>query len=295
MSQAASHPSRDGTDRSDTPSQSFTDLVRAAAGGLLIGLPLLFTMEMWREGFLLPSWKLLLLLAVTFGVVIGYSTVSGFRRERSWLQLLVDAVQTMGLAVLVAAIGLLVLGRIGPGVGLRETLGKVALEAVPVAFGVSLAGTQFAATKQDQRDAGSDPGGRTGTGPAGRLMVAAGGALLFALNVAPTQEPVVLAIESSPWLLLAAVAASYLVSLAIVFYANFRGGREMPGGSPLDHGFAETAAAYAVSLAVSALLLWFFGRTDGAAGSIILAETVMLGLVASFGAAGGRLLVGSGG
>ncbi len=295
MSGAGKRSAGKGTDSSDTATQSLRDLVRAAAGGLLVGLPLLFTMEMWWEGFLLPSWKLLLLLVVTFVVVIGYSTVSGFRRERSWLQLFVDAVETMGLAVLVAAVGLLVLGRIGPGFGLRESVGKLALEAVPVAFGVSLAGTQLSASAHDRRDTGSDAAGRAGSGPAGRLMVAAGGALLFALNVAPTEEPVVLAIESSPWLLLAVVGCSFLVSLGIVFYSNFRGGRTTgTGKSPLDDGFAETSAAYAISLAVSLLLLWFFERTRGQSPGTIVAETVMLALVASFGAAGGRLLVGGG-
>ena len=56
----------------------------------------------------------------------------------------------------------------------------------------------------------------------------------------------------------------------------------------------ETVAAYAVSLAVSLLLLWSFGRTDGASWSAIVGQTVMLGFVAAFGAAAGRLLVGSG-
>ncbi len=282
-----------GADGSATAKQSLQDLVRAGAGGLLIGLPLFFTQEMWQTGFLLPSWKLILLLLIAFVVVIGYSTASGFRRERSRLQLLVDSVETLGMAVVVSAVALLILERIGPGVGLREALGKVALETVPVAFGVSLAGTQLAAPQDTGTDRGSDPGDGQAVGVTGRLMVAAGGSLLFALNVAPTAEPVILAIEATPWLLLLVVLGSYLVSLGIVFYSDFRGGRTMDaGGGPLDGPFGETAVAYGISLAVSLLLLWFFGRTDGASANVILAETVMLGLVASVGAAAGRLLVG---
>ncbi len=49
------------------------DLVRASGGGLLIGLPLLYTMEMWVHSFLLPSWKIVVLLGVAFVVVVGYS------------------------------------------------------------------------------------------------------------------------------------------------------------------------------------------------------------------------------
>jgi len=50
-----------------------------------------------------------------------------------------------------------------------------------------------------------------------------------------------------------------------------------------------------VSLLVSLLLLWAFGRTDGASWSAIAGQTLMLAVVASFGAAAGRLLIGGGG
>jgi putative integral membrane protein (TIGR02587 family) len=280
----------------DSVNQSAQDLVRAAGGGLLIGLPLLYTMEMWWHGFLLPHWKILLLLGVTFVIVIGYSALSGFRRDRSLLQLLVDAVETMGIAAVVATLALLALGRIGPDVGLREAVGKVALQMIPIAFGASLAATQLAAPGEDDGDTGSAAGDRAAVGTLGRLFVAAGAALLFALNVAATEEPMLLGIEAGPWLLVGVMIGSYLVTLAIVFYADFRGGRSAPIGKGVVSGpFTETAAAYAISLIVSLLLLWSFGRTDGMGLSAVIGQVVMLGVVASFGAAAGRLLVGGGG
>ena len=279
----------------DSVNQSAQDLVRAAGGGLLIGLPLLYTMEMWWHGFLLPHWKILLLLGVTFVIVIGYSALSGFRRDRSLLQLLVDAVETMGIAAVVATLALLALGRIGPDVGLREAVGKVALQMIPIAFGASLAATQLAAPGEDDGDTGSAAGDRATVGTLGRLFVAAGAALLFALNVAATEEPMLLGIEAGPWLLVGVMFGSYLVTLAIVFYADFRGGRSAPiGDGVLGGPFTETAAAYAISLVVSLLLLWSFGRTDGMGLSAVVGQVVMLGVVASFGAAAGRLLVGGG-
>lgn len=276
-------------------SQSAQDLVRAAGGGLLIGLPLLFTMEMWWHGFLLPHWKILLLLGVTFLIVIGYSALSGFRRDRSVLQLVVDSVETMGIAAVVATLALLALGRIGPDMGLREIVGKIALQMIPIAFGASLAATQLAAPEDDPKETGSEAGDRAAVGTVGRLFVAAGAALLFALNVAATEEPMLLGIAAGPWLLVGVVAGSYLVTLAIVFYADFRGGRsDAIGEGVLSRPYTETAAAYAISLLVSLLLLWSFGRTDGMGASAVIGQVVMLGVVASFGAAAGRLLVGGG-
>ena len=275
--------------------QSAQDLLRAVGGGLLIGLPLLFTMEMWFHSFLLPSWKIVALFGVSFVVVIGYSAVSGFRRERTRTELLIDSVQTMGIAIVVSAVALLLLGRIGPDIGIRDAIGKIALEAIPVAFGVSLAGSQLASAddEEGQEQGMADDG--NGVGTLGRLVVAAGGALLLALNVAPTEEPVLLGVEAEWWLLVLVVVASLAMTLAIVFYADFRGGASLDrGGDPLDHPVSETVAAYAISLLVSLLLLWSFGRTDGVSASAIVGQVIMLGVLASFGAAAGRLLVGGG-
>ena len=285
------------TEREGSVTKSVRDLVRAVGGGLFIGLPLLFTMEMWAHSFLLPSWKIVVLIGVAFVVVVGYSAVSGFRRERTWGELLIDSVETLGIAAVVASVALLLLGRIGLETGLRDAVGKIALEMIPVAFGVSLAGTQLASPEDDADDAdqGSSVGDDVGAGTFGRLFVGAGAALVFALNIAPTEEPMLLGIEAEWWLLLLVVPATLAMTFAIVFYADFRGGRSLEGGErPLDHPISETLAAYAVSLLVSLLLLWAFGRTDGVSASALAGQTVMLAVVASFGAAAGRLLVGGG-
>ena len=292
MSKASKPP---GQDTSVT--KSVRDLVRAMGGGLFIGLPLLFTMEMWAHSFLLPSWKIVVLIGVAFVVVIGYNAVSGFRRERTWGELLTDSVETLGIAAVVSGLALLLLGRIGPDLGLRDAVGKIALEMIPVAFGVSLAGTQLAAPDdpEDAADQGSSVADGAGVGVLGRLVVAGGAGLVFALNIAPTEEPMLLGIEAEWWLLLLVVPATLAMTFAIVFYADFRGGRSFDGGdSPLDSPIGETLAAYAVSMLVSLLLLWAFGRTDGVSASAIVGQMVMLAVVASFGAAAGRLLVGGG-
>jgi putative integral membrane protein (TIGR02587 family) len=262
--------------------------LRAVGGGLLVGLPLLFTMEVWWHAFLLPPLKIVLLVMVAFIIVVGYTAITGFRRDRTWPQVLVDAVEAFGIAIVVAGAVLLLLRRIQPTTGLRDAIGKVALEAVPVAFGAAVASAQLAAQgEQDGNQADRH------LGPMSRLFVGAGGALLFALNVAPTEEPLLLGIEAEWWILLLVMLASFLMTLGIVFYADFRGGKSgaEPNG-PLSTPLGETTAAYALSLLVSLLLLWSFGRTDGASAQAIFGQMVMLALVASFGAAAGRLLVG---
>jgi putative integral membrane protein (TIGR02587 family) len=264
-------------------------------GGLLVGLPLLFTMEVWWHGFLLPSWKILALFVVGFAIVIGYTALTGFRRESTWTEVIIDSIESMGIAVVLAAVALIVLGRIEGGTSLRDAVGKIALEAIPIAFGASVASGQLSGSGDDAGDQGSPATKGREVGSFGRLLVAAGGALLFALNVAPTEEPMLLGVEAEWWRLLLAMVASYAVTLALVFYADFPGGRPSePGDSPLDHPLTETLAAYAISLLVALGMLWAFGRTDGVALPAIIGQTVTLAIVASFGAAAGRLLIGGG-
>ena len=59
----------------------------------------------------------------------------------------------MGIAAVVSSAALLLLGRIGFETGLRDAVGKIALEMIPVAFGVSLAGAQLASPEDDPEDA----------------------------------------------------------------------------------------------------------------------------------------------
>ncbi|MPZ52304.1 MAG: TIGR02587 family membrane protein [Acidimicrobiia bacterium] len=272
-------------------------LVRGIAGGLLLGLPPLFTMEMWFQGFLLDSWKMVVLIAITFVIVIGYSAFSGFRHERTWPDLIIDSIQTMGIAVVVSLIALFLLGRIDPDTSLRDAIGKIGVQTIPISLGISLAGAQLADPKDDGDEA-ADGGAEVAAvdaGPYGRFFVVLGAALFLSLNIAPTEESIFLVVGTNWWLLLLIVFATLLMSYAIVFYADFRGGRSPTAGdSPLDHPLTETAVAYALSLFVSAFLVWSFGQTEGATVHTLVSQFVLLGVVAAFGGAAGRLLIGSG-
>lgn len=263
--------------------------MRAAVGGLLVGLPLLWTMEMWEHGSTLPPLKLLVLFGLASVIVVGFNALSGFRRERTWFELVLDAVQGMGLSIAVAAAMLFILGRLEPELGLQTLVGRVALLAIPVAFGTALAATVLS-DPEDGSD--EDP-----VGPIGRLLVAAGGALYFALNVAPTDEVRVLGSEADVPLLLAAVVASLAFSLAIVFLVDMPGGSggQRSGDGPLSHPLGETIAAYAIALLVATTLLVSFGLTDGLGLGALVGYVVMLSTLASFGSAAGRLLLGGSG
>ena len=281
--------SKERRTREPTIRDSARSFLRAAAGGLLVGLPLLWTMEMWEHGTTMPQLKLLLLLGLAFAIVVGFNAISGFRRDRTWPQLLTDAVEGMGLAVVIAAVMLFLLGRLEPELGLQTLAGRVALLSIPVAFGTAIASTVLS-----EPDGGS---GQEPTGPIGRLLVAAGGALYFALNVAPTDEVRQIGSEADVPLLLLVIAASLVMSIGIVFVVELPGGRPLAGApafrdGPIDQPIGETIAAYVVALVVSAVLIVAFGMSDGLGLRAFVGYTVMLGTLASFGSAAARLLIG---
>jgi putative integral membrane protein (TIGR02587 family) len=282
-----------GGDRDDggegrSVGETARDHLRAAAGGLFIGLPLLWTMEMWEHGATMPPLKLLLLFGLAYAIVVGFNSVSGFRRERTRVELLVDAVQGMGLSIAVAAAMLYVLGRLEPELGLPTLVGRIGLLSIPVAFGTALATAVLGEPEEG--------GGREPVEPTGRLFVAAGGALYFALNVAPTDEVRILGSEADVPLLLFVIVASLVISLGIVFVVELPGGRggstRSRGGGPIDRPVGETIAAYAIALLVSLVLIFSFGLSDGLGLQGLAGHVVMLGTLAAFGSAAARLLVG---
>ena len=117
------------------------------------------------------------------------------------------------------------------------------------------------------------------------------GALFLGLNVAPTDEMVVISYLMTPWHGIALVVVSMLLMHGFVFALDFRGGHgggDVPWWSNL---LRFTLVGYVVALAVSLYVLWTFGRTDGAGAGAILMTTVVLAFPAAIGAAAARLIL----
>lgn len=256
--------------------------MRGVAGGTILGVPLLYTQEIWLHGRSVAPIVILAGLFVGFGVNVALSYFIGFRAGRSQRPV-EDAVVGMGLSVLLSALLLALLDRIGPGTSTENALGVIALTAIPVSLGFSigsaLAPVEGGAKAQAFRGGGGD------------LLVAAAGALVFTLNIAPTAEPILLAAQLDGVRLGLVVLASLVLPYLMVFYAEF-GGRErrVASDGATQGPLTETLLAYVVAFAVSAAMLAVFGRVD-APDEASLSRVVALAFPASIGAGFGRLLV----
>lgn len=272
-----------------TVAQSLREYGRGVAGGLMFSLPLLYTMEVWWAGFTASPLRLLTYVCATFVLLLGYNHFAGLRRDASWWEVAIDSVEEMGIGLALAALVLWLLGRIGTGQPLSEMVGVVVMEAMTVAIGVSIGTAQLGA--KDDGDGDEEGPGEEATTFSGQIVLAFCGAVLFAANVAPTEEILMLASEIDSWRALGLAFLSLVMGGGILYYSEFRGARRY---APAESGgiiFAGTIVTYAVALTASALILWFFGRFDDSSIMVCVTQTVVLGVAATLGASAGRLLL----
>jgi putative integral membrane protein (TIGR02587 family) len=206
----------------------------------------------------------------------------GFERGRTYRPL-EDAVVGFGCSFILAAALLFLLDRIQLSMSPGNIIGIVALSSIPTSLGFAL-GNALAPI-------GGGEGADQMKGSPGELLAAGAGAVVLSLNIAPTEEPVMLAYQLDYIRLIGLVVVSLLLSWLIVFHAEF-GGRESRRQAPgaIQSPTVETLLAYLVAFFVAGLLLASFGEIEGF-DSASLAEVVVLSFPASMGAALGRLLV----
>lgn len=263
--------------RRTTPEEA----ARGLAGGVILGLPLVYTQEVWTHGGSIHPVAILTLLAGSFGINLVMSRYVGFEEgEGTPVQ---DALVGIGLSALLSAGLLFLLKRVDLSMSFENILGVIALTSVPTSLGFAL-GNALA-----PRDGGQ--GSEKFSGGAGDLLAAAGGALVLSMNIAPTEEPLLIASQLDIFRLLLLMAVSMVLSYVIVFFAEFRGKtKRVKSPGPFNRPVTETALAYIVAFVVSAVLLMSFGQLR-ASGLQVLPPIVVLSFPAAMGAALGRVIV----
>ncbi|HYC74860.1 TIGR02587 family membrane protein [Brevundimonas sp.] len=258
------------------------DLGRAFGGALLFSLPLLMTMEMWWFGFTLHPARLALFLAAAVPLLIGLAYYAGFsHRHHGLAHAVLDTFVALAVGYLTAVLLLTVMAILEPDGPLRQSVGQIALQAVPGAMGALLARRQLSAGRGD--------GDESDARYPGELFLMVAGGLFLALNVAPTEEMILIAYRMAPWHAVALIVVSLALMHAIVYSAGFAGQHEQ--GHPGTAFLHYTIAGYGLVLLVSLYVLWVFGRTDGHGLTEIVDAAVVLSFPGALGAAAARLLV----
>jgi putative integral membrane protein (TIGR02587 family) len=304
--QRAARPERSNAYRSSKKrpiAKSLQEYGRGTAGGILFSLPLLYTMEVWWAGFSVHPWRLAAAVLTTLILLLGYNRYAGLRSDAGMLEVLIDSIEELGIGLVLATTALWLLGRIRSDMPASEIAGKIIVESLVVAIGVSVGTAQLGGNDTDDDTGMDDDDIPSTSGQAsreqtttqasflGQLVLAFCGAILIAANVAPTEEIIVLAVEIESWRLLGLALFSILLSTLIIYYSDFRSTHRLVSNRGFFTVFSGAIITYAVALITSAVLLWFFGSFDGFAPITCLAETVVLGVAAVLGASAGRLLL----
>lgn len=270
-------------------SNSLREYARGMAGGLMFSLPLLYTMEVWWTGFVAEPMRLVVYMGAIFVLLLGYNHYAGLHHDACWSEVVIDSVEEMGLGLLVAALVLFLLGQLETDMSAYEIIGKITVEAMTVAIGISVGTSQLGGGDNGAKG-GAEASVKQDVTFGGQIAIASCGAMLFAANVAPTEEIIMIATETRIEKLVGLAGLSLLLTALILYYIEFTGSTQYVHTTGIASVVVGTVVTYAVALIISAAVLWFFGRFDEALGTCI-AQTIVLGLAASLGASAGRLLL----
>jgi putative integral membrane protein (TIGR02587 family) len=261
-------------------------LARAFGGAVIFSLPLLMTEEMWNLGLYTDRLRLALLLILTLPLFIGLAHHAGFEDTFNWKEDFRDACVACAVAFFAAAVMLTLFGTMKTGISLDHAIGMLALQLVPGGIGALLGRSLL--EKKEAKEPEKGPEGKY----LGRLFLMLAGALFLGINIAPTDEVVMITHQMTEWHSLALMLMSLALMHAFVYAVEFRGGAIIPEGSSGWQLFLRfTVVGYALAIIASLYLLWTFSRIEG----LDIIETASMTLVLSFpaalGAAAARLIL----
>ncbi|WP_244530057.1 TIGR02587 family membrane protein [Rhizobium sp. NFR07] len=267
-------------------------LGRGAAGALLFAVPMLMTMELWELGDYTERSRLLVMLFLNIPLLFFLAHQIGFERTFTWRQAARDATIAFGLGILISAVMLAMMGILKPETSFTSIIGRIAIQSVPASIGALLGRSQLGGgARQNEPDEGAVPD-HLSPNFARELFLMGVGALFLNLNVAPTEEVILISYKMTPWHALATILVSIAIMHAFVYAVSFRGTHQIPEGEPRWHAlFRFTLPGYVITMLISLYVLWIFGRLDDTAASQILMSAIVLSFPGAIGAASARLIL----
>lgn len=281
--------------------QELYEYLRGLSGAYLLGIPLIYTMEMWWIGEYLTIGHQLGLLG--FAILINYalSSASGFRRNKPVLGSLEEALDAVAIGAVGSIIVLAVLNRISFAGPFESNLGMILLQTVPLSIGASVSNILFAnsadedgdqeeahSSAQRERAKNSTVWQRTLTD----IGATVAGAVILGFSIAPTEEVPTLANELGWANEIALVAISILITYAIVFASGFDPQGEMQDHGIFQHPISETTISYIISLFFSMVMLMLFDQISiGDPLHTSVSKVLVLGLPTAVGGAAGRVAI----
>lgn len=279
--------------------KSLQEYARGIIGGFLFSLPILYTMEVWWRGMVIGPSVQVVFLVITFILLLGYNRYAGLREDASWKEVIIDSVEEIGIGLMLATFFLWIIGVLDfRTMELPRIISMVVVETMTVAIGVSVGTAQLGDTGEEEGsgmaavDSNRAMDMKTTPLPE-QMILSLCASVLFAANIAPTEEVLQIAVAINPLKALLLCMVSILFSGVVLFFIAFKGSEGLQVHQ--EAGWKEivplTFMTYNVALISSAGALALFGQFEGVSFEIAVYQTVALGVASSLGATAGRLLL----
>lgn len=267
------------------------DLAKGCAGAAIFGTPLLYTMEVWFDGKTYgPGFHLIFLTAmIPVNMLLVY--IAGYHRRwsKTFGDTLRESFSSCGLGILLSAGILWLIGAV------EEVsaggVGTILFEGLIMSLGISFANFKFGQSdsaqgfslKQRLRVLGQVEKTLSQELAAGTV-----GAIVFSLNVAPTEEVTVIASRLSQSKLLLMLLTEYLLSYVILSVADKKRAPRATFQRLEVHALHTTA----LTLLICAVFVFSMGFGGPAAQSeLFFSMVIALALPGVVGAFAGRIIL----
>lgn len=264
----------------------FTGLARGLGGALLFALPMLMTMEMWELGLYANPMRLLLLCLLNIPLLIALAYRIGFERMSTWSQTLRDAAIAFALGIVLSGMILWFFGLLSRELPLNHMIAMIALQAVPASIGALLGRTQLGMRSEEDDEEDGE------SGYFNELFMMIVGALFLGLNVAPTEEMILIAYKIVPGQAVLILLVSIIIMHGFVYSVHFKGGHRVQEGAPWWSSLVRfTLPGYVLAFATSAYTLWTFERLDDTSFAQMVTTIIVLSFPTAIGVASARLVL----
>ncbi len=264
-------------------------LARAFAGAIIFSFSIVMTMEMWSLGYLMPPYRVNLLVILSIPLLVGVSRFIGFKDTENLADDIIDAFVGYAVGFTTSATFLLLFGIIDLNMSWYEIIGKVTVQTVAAAIGAMFAQSQLGGSDENYK---SDEEKKESSDYWGELFLMFIGAVFLAMNPASTEEIYLIAYKMTGWQIVILALASIAMMHAFVYSVGFSGSeKDFDNFSYWKVFWRFTIVGYAIALVVSSYLLWTFGSLDGLSLDKALEVTIVLGFPAALGAAASRVII----
>lgn len=275
-------------------SNELTDFGRALTSGFILGIPLLYTMEAWWLGLYLQLWHLVafFILISILNLILAFAF--GFKVKTTMSKKYLQAVNTMAVGIIGSLIVLVVLARITTETTINNGLGMILLQSIPISIGASL-GNTILGKKGESRE-GSEKENKKAPEwivTIKSLVATIVGIIFIAFALAVTIEIPMLTAELTYWHELAVLSLTLLIIYLVIYLTEYDPQERQPGTGGLIKGMhAMSLMVFSVVMVFTALTLFLLGRIDSTSPiDWAVSQTLILGLPAAIGGAGGRLVL----